>query len=303
MDNQRTVGKGLSSIIGAKSQNQQISGNLKTPYFPQKTGNQHAQIILIDPEKIKVNPYQPRKDFVESELKSLEESIKVHGIIQPLMVTSVLGGGYELIAGERRLRASKNIGLKKIPVIVRSAKELEKLELSLIENIQRHDLSPMEKAYAYKRMIDDFSLTHEDAAKKLGVSRPQFSNMIRLLTLPIDIQKGLASGKITMSQAKLMLEVRDEKKQEQIYKRVIQTNQTVGDTKKEVDRIKGKNNFQRKNNKDPQLLAWEEEMQSSLGTKVRIRERGRKGGVVEIEFYSEEDIESIVQKIINQKTA
>ena len=303
MDNQRTVGKGLSSIIGAKSQNQQISGNLKTPYFPQKTGNQHAQIVLIDPEKIKVNPYQPRKDFVESELKSLEESIKIHGIIQPLMVTSVLGGGYELIAGERRLRASKNIGLKKIPVIVRSAKELEKLELSLIENIQRHDLSPMEKAYAYKRMIDDFSLTHEDAAKKLGVSRPQFSNMIRLLTLPIDIQKGLASGKITMSQAKLMLEVRDEKKQEQIYKRVIQTNQTVGDTKKEVDRIKGKNNFQRKNNKDPQLLAWEEEMQSSLGTKVRIRERGRKGGVVEIEFYSEEDIESIVQKIINQKTA
>jgi len=295
---EQTLGRGLSSLISGRPSGQPISNNLKTPYFPKKTGGQSSQISYVEVNKIKANPYQPRKEFREAELSELVESIKIHGIIQPLVVTIILGGGYELVAGERRLRAAKLAGLRQVPVIVRTAKELEKLELSLIENIQRHDLNAVEKAYAYRKMVDEFGLTHEEAAKRLGISRPQFSNMLRLLSLPVDVQKGVASGRVSVSQAKLMLEVKDEKKQQQIYRRAIQTGQTVSDTQHAVNKVKIKGH-ERQNKKDPQLKAWEEEMQAALGTRVKIRPRGKEGaGVVEIDFYAEEELVTIVEKIV-----
>ena len=299
MGNQnKSLGKGLSSLISGQNTGQKISSNLKTPYFPQKTGNQANQVLYLDPNKIKTNPHQPRREFKESALNELVESIKIHGIIQPLVVTNILGGGYELIAGERRLRASKKAGLKVVPVIIRTAKDLEKLELSLIENIQRYDLNPIEKAVSYKKLTDEFNLTHEEAAKRLGISRPQFSNFIRLLSLPEEVQKGIASGKISFGQAKVMLEVKDEKKQRQIYQKAVTTDQTVVDTQREVRKVKVKN-YERRIKKDPQITEWENNMQGELGTRVRIRERGKQGGIIEIEFYSEEELSALVGKIVS----
>jgi ParB family chromosome partitioning protein len=293
----KTLGRGLSSLIGG-SQNQQINpAPISAPYFPKKTTNSLNQIVYVSPNKIKINPHQPRKYFNEAHLEELAESIKAHGIIQPLVVTPILGGGYELVAGERRLRASKKIDLKEVPVIVRSAKELEKLELSLIENIQRQDLNPMEKAEAYKKMVDEFSLTHDEAAKRLGISRASFSNFLRLLTLSPEVQKGLGEGKISLGQAKVMLEMKDSKQQEAVFKRAIQSGSTVFETKREVQRIKGISHSRRTIKKDPLFLEMEEKIQVKLNTKTSIRPRGKQGGIIEIEFYSEEELVSLTDRI------
>jgi len=294
--NNKSLGRGLSSLISGHPTGQKISGNLKTPYFPQKTGSQSGHVVYLDPHKIKTNPHQPRKEFKESAMQELTESIRTHGIIQPLVVTNVLGGGYELIAGERRLRAAKLAGLATVPAIVRTVKDLEKLELSLIENIQRHDLNPIEKAFSYRKLTDEFGLIHEEAAKRLGISRPQFSNFIRLLSLPTEVQNGIASGKINLSQAKIMLELKDQGKQKQVYNKAVQTGQTVADVEREVRKVKVKN-YERRIKKDPQITEWENLMQGNLGTRVRIRERGQQGGVIEVEFYSEEELKALVEKI------
>ena len=295
--NGKTLGRGLSSLLGQNSSTPQSNlPNTETPYFPKTKSGINNQILNLSVDKIKVNPHQPRIDFKEGPLNDLAVSIKEHGVFQPLIVTQTLAGEYELIAGERRLRAAKIAGLKEVPVIIRAAKELDKLELSLIENIQRHDLNPMEKAVSYKKLVNDFNLTHEVAAKRLGISRAQFSNTIRLLSLPKDIQKGLASGKISLSQAKVLLEIKDNKKQEQIYNRAIQTGMTVGETKREVNKVKVRPRV-RKVKKDPQIKEWENQIQEKLNTRVLIRNRGKIGGVVEIEFYSEEELREIVEKI------
>lgn len=297
-NNNKTLGRGLSSLLGGASNNQPVPGNLSAPYFPKKIGNAASQIVYTGPNKIKINPHQPRQHFNETHLNELVESIRIHGIIQPLTVTQTLGGGFELVAGERRLRAAQKLGLKEVPVIVRSAKELEKLELSLIENIQRQDLNAMEKAEAYQKMVDEFSLTHEDAARRLGISRATFSNFLRLLTLPAEIQKGLSEGKISLSQAKVMLEMKDSKQQEAVFRRAVQTGATVIDTKREVQKIKGTTAARRQVKKDPLLSEMEEKMQAKLNTKVRVRPRGHQGGVIEIEFYSEEELAALTNKIV-----
>jgi len=293
--NNKTLGKGLSSLISGKASDQPVSGSLNTPYFPKKTGSQSGQVVYLDIDQIKINPHQPRKEFNQVAMDELISSVKTHGIIQPLVVTSTLGGGWELIAGERRLRAAREAHLNQVPVIIRTAKELEKIELSLIENIQRHDLNPIEKAESFKKLVDDFSLTHEEASKRLSISRSQFSNFIRLLSLPPEIQKGVASGKISLSQAKLMLEVKNQKQQQQIYHKAVQTGQTVVDTKREIGKFKNKKQSSQ-NNLEPQIKDWQDELSASLNTKVRIKQKTR-GGLIEIEFYSEEELKNIIKKI------
>ncbi|HOY56000.1 MAG TPA: ParB/RepB/Spo0J family partition protein [bacterium] len=297
-NNNQVLGRGLSSLIsGRPSTGNNIPSNLQTPYFPKKSSKFSNQIIFVSPDKIRINPHQPRKEFKTNNLNDLAASIQRHGILQPLLVTQILGGGYELVAGERRLRAAQQIGLTAVPVIVRAAKDLEKLELSLIENIQRADLNPIEKAEAYRKMIDEFNLTHEEAAQRLAVSRPTFSNFIRLLSLPVDVQKGLADNKISLSQAKLMLEVKEPEKQAQIYNKTINTGQTVWETKREVDKFKNKNTVSRAVQKNPLFKTTERQLEESLGTRVRLRPRGSQGGVVEIEFYSTEELEALLTKI------
>jgi ParB family transcriptional regulator, chromosome partitioning protein len=298
MDNSQTLGRGLSGLIPKKDdiKNETRSPVSAASYLPKTNSGIANQIIHIAPASIEINPYQPRQKFDEAALESLKNSIKEHGIIQPLVVTQTMGGKYELVAGERRLRSSRELNLKTVPVIVRTAKDLEKLELSLIENIQREDLNPIEKAESFKQLIDNFHLTQEEASKRLGIPRSTLNNILRLLQLPTDIQMALASGKISEGQAKLMLSVDKKEDQEKIFKKAAESHMTVKDTEREVKRVKVKTHT-REVKKDPRIDSFEKELQQSLGTKVKIRKRGSQGGVVEIEYYSDEELRGIINNI------
>lgn len=305
-DSSKTLGRGLGSLIPNKSGNSSSAVNsspgrkVTSPsYLPKSTAGTRNQILQVDPSSIQMNPFQPRKEFRPRPLENLKRSIAEHGILQPLVVTQTMAGKYELLAGERRLRASIDLGLKKVPIIVRNAKDLEKLELSLIENIQREDLNPIEKAEAYKNLIDSFNLTQEEASKRLGIPRSTLNNALRLLTLPSDIQISLASGELSEGQAKLILSLQNENEQVKIFKKTRDANLTVKEVEKEVRKIKVKSHT-RVSQKNPRHQKWEDSMQTNLGTRVKIRERGKKGGVLEIEFYSEEELEGIVERILGE---
>jgi len=298
MQDNNSLGRGLSSLIPKKDS---ATNNVRQPvsavsYLPKTNTGVANQILYIAPAQIQINPYQPRQKFNEVALESLKNSIKEHGVLQPLIVTQTMGGKYELIAGERRLRAARELNLTKVPIIVRTAKDLEKLELSLIENIQREDLNAIEKAVAYKRLIDNFHLTQEQAAQRLGIARSTLNNALRLLQLPDEIQYNLVSGKLSESQAKLILSLNNEQDQQKIFKRTQQNNLTVKDVERDVRRIKVKTHT-RQIKKDPQTTNWESQLQQALGTRVKIRKRGQQGGVVEIEFYSDEELRGIVNNI------
>lgn len=298
-NNQKTLGKGLGALIPGKEQKKSEERGTMAPvnYFSKMSAGSANQIIHVAPAQIKPNPYQPRKNFSREDLDSLKLSIKNYGILQPLLVTRTLGGGYELVAGERRLRAATELGLSEVPIIVRTTKDLEKLELSLVENIQREDLNPIEKARAYKQLMDDFNLTQEEAAKRIGIARSTFGNVLRLLNLPGEIQMAVVGGKISEGQAKAMLGVEKGEQQIKIMQKVQNDNLTVDEIERAARQIRVKAH-KRNIKKDSQTENWEREMQRALGTRVTIRRRGQSGGgVVEIEFYSEEELRGIAQKI------
>jgi len=286
------LGRGLGSLIPSKSSF--FSANA----FGSRTIDDQAgpgSIYEAPVESIVSNKYQPRQYFSEKPLQELAASIKEHGILQPLVVVKA-GAGYELIAGERRLRASKIAGLSTVPVIIREASELQKLELALIENIQRSDLNPIESAEAYQKLNDEFGLTHDEIAKKMGKSRPMISNAIRLLGLPPEMQQALAEGHITEGHAKVLLEIHDNDKRLALFRRVLQDKLTISDTAQEVKRVEV-NRHTRKISRDPNLEAHEERLREALGTKVTIRRRGKNGGEIVIEYYGEEEFGELIEKL------
>ncbi len=260
----------------------------------EQTSTSGKEIIEIPVDFIFPNPRQPREQFNHQELEELIESIKTHGILQPLLVTSIGGGKYELIAGERRLRAAKFIGLKTAPAIVRTVKEQEKLELALIENIQRQNLNPLEEAKAYKYLNDELKLTHEDIAKRIGKSRPQITNTLRLLELSPDIQKAIASNKISPTAARQLVSL-NETEQKKLFQKIISNNWTVRT-------IEAKTSARKKPGmilSDANLKAEEEKLRDALGTKVIIQKTGEKGKII-IEFYSDEDRINLIKKLIKK---
>lgn len=298
----QSLGRGLQSLIPKKGSDSRAGSatiQLNAPFEEGKA------ILEVAPSKIKENPHQPRKYFDESGLNDLVESIRVHGLLQPLVVTPlkdgsplptserVEAGEYELVAGERRLRAAKILHLKSVPVIVRTVGELEKLELALIENIQRKDLNPIERAVAYRKLVDEFSLTHEEAAKRMGKSRASISNTLRLLQLPGVIQKAIGDGKLSEGQAKVILELPTEEKQLQLFDRVQKEGMTVRDTEKAVKSHKS-TKTQKHKPVGGVYYDYEQQLSEALGTKVTIRKKG-KGGVIEIEWFEEEDLNRIIQ--------
>jgi len=252
-----------------------------------------SRVLQIPVDAIEVNPHQPRKIFGHQDLEELIESIKVYGIIQPLIVTKI-SGGYQLIAGERRLRAAKIIGLETVPAIVRQAAEQEKFELALIENVQRKNLNPMEKAVAYQRLVDEFGLSQERVAERLGVSRSAVANIIRFLDLPEQAQNAIAEGDITEGHAKVLAGLETEKQQLDLLKKILQNGYTVRDTEA-TGRVAKKGTRQAA--RDPLLEEKEDILRSRLNTKVSIKNQGGQGQIV-IEFYSEEELDSIVEQII-----
>ena len=253
-----------------------------------------GQVLEIPLADISANPFQPRLKFDEAKLTELADSIKEHGILQPIAVTRK-GDKYEIIAGERRFQAAKLAGLQKVPAIVKVADDQKKLELAIVENIQRHDLSPIEEAKSFRQLSDEFGLTQEEVAKKLGKSRSSVANKIRLLDLPVEIQRSLAEGKITEGHAKLLLAIPNSEKQRAFYELIIKNNLTVRQTEEKTKEITVRTH-QRQAKIDPGVKQIEDNLAAVLGTKVKLSKAGS-GGKIVIEYYSREELENILGKI------
>jgi len=261
-------------------------------------------IFYIDTDKIKPNPYQPRREFNESRLRELADSIKQYGVLQPLVVTrrevekedGGLAVEYELIAGERRLRASKIAGILQVPVVIRSVDDDDKmkLELAIIENLQREDLSPVDRAVAFKKLVDQFGFKHTEIAKKVGKSREYVSNSLRLLMLPQDILGCLASGKITEGHTRPLLMLIDKPEEQQVlFKEIILKRMTV----REAEHLARRSAYDKVRKKDlmhdPDLMEVEDKLTEAFGTKVYIDKRGDAGRVM-IDFFTKEDLRKIL---------
>lgn len=293
------LGRGLSSLIPNKKTSAPVIVRTERAEGGMVRESDGQEIIYVSPRDISPNRHQPRSDWREDQhFEDLVQSISKHGILQPLVVTRNSSGKYELVAGERRLRAAKKLNVSRVPVIVRSVGELEKLELALIENIQRKDLNPIERAVAYKKLIDEFSISHEEAAKRLGKSRPVVSNTLRYLQLSGDIQHALAEGRLSEGQAKTILELKTEAEQEELFQRIVEEKLTVADARKVVERQGGRLARKRQGVAASMHVGIASELEQAMGTRVRIVQRG-KGGEIRIEFYSQEEFASIVSKLLN----
>ena len=279
------LGRGLSSLIPPKIDKKIFSKDFEV------VGQEEA-VVKVAIEKIKANPLQPRSDFDHESLEDLTNSIKEHGILQPLILTAV-DSGYQIIAGERRFRAAQVLGLKTIPAIVRDVKEQQKLELALVENIQRKDLNPIEEAFAFQRLIDEFSLTQEEVAKRIGKSRSAITNILRLLTLPTEIQRALINNKINYSIARVIVGLPPQERLK-FFQKVWKQDLTVRALEGQARKVVVKCHFRKV--KDPNLSALEEKLQNILGTKVTVKKSGETGQII-IEFYSAEELKGIVDKI------
>ncbi|MDD4332768.1 MAG: ParB/RepB/Spo0J family partition protein [Patescibacteria group bacterium] len=288
-----TLGRGLSSLIPPKVKKQDASADGEIKVIETITPEDKDKILRISPAQIKVNPHQPRQRFADYSLDELIESVRQYGIIQPLIVTRSVDG-YELIAGERRLRASQSLSLKEVPVIVREAGEQEKLEIALIENLQRENLNPIETAIAYQKLIDEFSLTQEEVGRKVGKSRPVVTNALRLLNLPEEVQLALIEGKITDGHAKFILGLESLDKQMALFRRILHNNLTVRDTNQEARRMGGTKNARIKINyadKDKEFA-----LREFFGSKVEIKRKGH-GGEIVIEFFDDDGLAEIIEKV------
>ncbi|GAB4115502.1 MAG: ParB/RepB/Spo0J family partition protein [Candidatus Caldatribacteriota bacterium] len=271
----RGLGKGLEALI------------------PKTESAQKEVISEISIAAVSPNLFQPRKDFNPERIEELKESIKKHGIIQPVVVRET-ATGYELIAGERRLRAAKELGLDKIPAIIRRVSNEKSLEISLVENIQREDLNPIEQALALQRLGEEFKLTQQELAEVTGKSRPLISNTIRLLKLDPGIQKYIEEGKISFGHAKLLLGIEEEEKQRLISERIIKEELSVRATEKLIKSIdrQEKIPFKVKRITLENFPEAEEKLREILKTKVNISFDGKRGKI-EIEFYDRQELKRI----------
>ncbi|BAJ63425.1 MULTISPECIES: ParB/RepB/Spo0J family partition protein [Anaerolinea] len=275
------LGKGLGALIPGES--------------PQSEGG----VISLPIHQIKPNPRQPRTEINEAHLQELAESIREHGVLQPVLVTTEPGkDGYYLVAGERRLRAAQMAGLELIPAIIRSVSEQERLELALIENLQREDLSPLETAEAYQKLVEEFGLRHEDIAIRVGKSREAVSNTLRLLNLSAEVKKALQSGQISEGHARALLGLPHEAAQNALLKVILEQGLTVRQTEELVRKMSGERpQKRRKRGLSPELQEYEEQLRSRFGTKVSIR-HGQKGGAIVIYYFSEEEFDHLLHQFL-----
>lgn len=259
-----------------------------------------AGFVELPLEKILPNPDQPRKNFTEESIESLSQSIKAYGIIQPITV-SKKGEFYEIIAGERRYRAAKLLGLKKIPAIIKDTSQREKLELSLIENIQRENLNPIEEAIAYSNLIETYGMTQEELSERLGKSRTSITNFIRLLNLDIQIQKWIIEGAITSGHARTILSIEDKKEHINFAQYIIKNNLSVREAEKlaKIWSIEKKNKKNTMVVREIALQEVEENLKRKLQTKVNIIGTSHKGKI-QIEYFSQEELERLLE-IFNTK--
>lgn len=316
---QSNIGKGLASLIPPKKSKlsalKEVFGKGKIPQRElsledkgvpaSKDLSGKESIFYIDIEKIRPNPYQPREDFNEEELKELADSIREHGILQPLIVTKVEKEtkrgqevGYQLVAGERRLKAAKMVNLPQVPAIIRKVDEQDKLAIALVENLQRYDLNSIEEAQAFRALIDEFNFSQKEIAVKVGKSPEAIANTLRLLDLPLEIQKGILKNEITEGHGRAILILKNPEKQLALFREILNGKLSVRQAEEVARRAsekltkEGKKEFK----KDPYLRDIEERLEEFLGTRVVLARRGGKGKIT-IAFYSQEELNGIVDKI------
>jgi len=262
-------------------------------------------IFFVETEKIKANPFQPRREFDEAHLESLADSIRMYGVLQPLVVTRKeiyhengnMATEYELIAGERRLRASKKAGLREVPVLIRATEESDKvkLEIAIIENLQREDLNPIDRAKAFKQLVEEFKMTHADVAKKVGKSREYVSNSMRLLGLPEEMLQAIVDRKISEGHARPLLMLCDRPEEQTVlFKEILIKKFTVRDAEKVARRVAFDKVRKKERMIDPEIIELEEQVSQRLGTRVHIEKSGT-GGKIEIDFFSSTDMRSIIE--------
>ncbi len=267
------------------------------------------KIFWIDVDTIFPNPYQPRHEFDEDALRDLSDSIRQYGVMQPITVTEAGKSPdgrnkYELIAGERRLRASKMADLKQIPAVVRIGDDDKaRFELAIIENLQREDLNPIERARAFQRLIDEFALTHAHIGKKMGKSREYVSNTLRLLSLPLEIMEGLAKRKISEGHTRPLMMLADRPDEQlTLFKEIVYKKMSVRESERIARKIAQDRVRKDKHRQDPQLASIEQEFSETLGTRVSI-EKGERGGKIVIDYFSPEDLEEILNVIRSGESA
>lgn len=289
------LGKGLDSLISDKV-------NKPATTAVEKPKSEHAaDAIIMDINKVEPNREQPRKKFDEDALLELSESIKQFGVLQPLLVTE-RKDYYEIIAGERRWRAAKMAGLKEVPVIIKKLTEQEIMEISLIENIQRENLNPIEEALAYKKLINEFNLKQDEVAERVSKSRTAVTNAMRLLKLNDKVQQMVIDEMLTTGHARALLAIEDEDMQHTVAQQIFDEKLSVRDTEKLVKNIQnGKKTAKEKEVLDPKLKViyddLAEQMKKILGTKVLINAKDEKSGKIEIEYYSQDELDRIIDLI------
>ncbi len=281
MSEKRRLGRGLGALI-----NDAFTGT--------------ADITEIPLSQIKTNPFQPRTNFDPLKLQELADSIKVHGVIQAVVVAPAGERGYYLIVGERRCRAARMAGLTRIPAVVKDYDERDMLEIALVENLLRDDLNPIEEATAFRRLIDEFGLTQEELGKRLGKSRPAIANAVRLLALPQKVQEAIVRGELSAGQARPLLTLTDSARQEELAKEIVSRQLTAreaenlaaataeGAKKKQIKRVAAT---------DPLLKELQGSLQRRLGTRVKIYYKKRQGAI-EISFYGEEDLDRLMELLL-----
>ena len=296
------LGKGLDSLIPSK------------PVEEKKGSEDQATLqdskVMVSIDKVEPNAEQPRKAFDEDALMELSDSIKQHGVLSPLWVHEVKNGKetfYEIIAGERRWRAAKKAGLKEVPVIIMDLTEQEIVEISLIENIQREDLNPIEEALAYKKLLDESNLKQDEVAERVSKSRTAVTNSMRLLKLDDRVQQMVIDEMISTGHARAILAITDKDKQYEFAQRVFDEKLSVRDVEKEVKKLSSeKSNEPKPESKiDPKLLTiyndLQEQMKKTLGTKVAIVPKDNKKGKIEIEYYNQDELDRLVMMIQSAK--
>lgn len=296
MTKRKALGRGLGAYFPDlnKKENDEET-NINNPFISQSIVVNSTK--FIDVSHIRVNPNQPRKEFDELRLQELSQSIQDHGLIQPITVRSIGSNRFELISGERRLRATKMAGIDEIPAYIREADDNQSIAFALIENIQREDLNPIEVALAYQQLIDECDLSQEQVAKQVGKNRTTVTNMLRLLNLPPIIQAALKDRKISMGHARSLLSIQDEELQEKMLHKTIEEDFSVRQVEDAVRKILNKSTAKKqravKSDNEIHLKAISKRLETKFSTKIDFKKK-QKGGEIRIDYYSEEDLERII---------
>lgn len=284
MSRKRGLGKGLDALIPIDEEQLSQQGNS----------------LEISPDEITPNPRQPRKYFSESDLEELADSIRTHGVLQPLIVThNSSGDGYYLIAGERRLQAARIAGLSSVPAVIKQANEQQLLAWALIENLQRIDLNPLEAAEGYRQLADEFNLSHEDVARLVGKNRSTVTNTFRLLKLSPGVQNALREGSISEGHARALLTLPNANSQSAALQTVLSKNLNVRQTEELARRLSGEKPAPKnKPPRSPDEIDLEDKLRQSLGTKVSLQ-RSAKGGNITIHFFSDEELNALIERLMS----